>query len=171
MFEYGIDLHRFDAWEPRQEFCNCRPALDILEQGLHRNARTLEQPSPADFAWNTLNRCALRPINHRLRVTKPGQKASDRISLTTSNRILRNGRNGPVQQRLTDQTETLLSAFWPIPVRENGRKCPNNEIEDAVRSLRCPAAIRHSRGESPGWFWGPSASMRRSSKLHRCQPV
>ena len=46
MFEHGLDLVTRHAGEPLEKLIDMRPALEILEERLHRNARTFYSQAP-----------------------------------------------------------------------------------------------------------------------------
>ncbi len=50
VLEYGFDLLACYAWKLFEEVIDPSPALQILEEGLHRHARLLEDPGATYLA-------------------------------------------------------------------------------------------------------------------------
>jgi len=70
VLENGFDLLAGHPREPSQEVIYARPAFEVLEEGLDRHARALEEPGSADLCRIPFDRRTVTPIEHGSRLTQ-----------------------------------------------------------------------------------------------------
>jgi len=64
MLQHGLYLLSGHTGKPLDKVIDPRPALEILEEGLHGHACTFEQPGATHFTGNALNSGTVAPIEH-----------------------------------------------------------------------------------------------------------
>ena len=64
MLEDGMDLLEGHSREPLDELGDARSTIEVLEEGLHGDARAAEHPGSADAVRDPLDGRALRPVQH-----------------------------------------------------------------------------------------------------------
>lgn len=71
VLENGFDMLSGHPGKPSQKVVHARSAFEVLEQGLDRHTRSLEEPSTADLCRIPFNRRTLTPIEHGSRIAEP----------------------------------------------------------------------------------------------------
>src|SRR5688500_18148270 len=66
MTEDGNSLIHGNTRKPREKLVDGCARFQVLEEGLHRNTSSLENPCTAEFTFDSLDLRAMAPIQHEL---------------------------------------------------------------------------------------------------------